>query len=124
MKRRNTAATLAVRSVLEEARTALSREDLQKNLGDNFDRATLYRILNRFHADGLVHRVVGDDGRQYFALCDECSTDEHQHDHFHFRCRVCQTVECLEQEIDVRLPGGYRAEGLNGLVVGVCGRCG
>lgn len=123
MKRRNTPSKTAVLSALSTAQTALSHEKIQEQLAGEVDRATIYRILNRFCDDGMVHRIVADDGKQYFALCEGCTHEEHSHDHFHFRCRSCDTVECLTNEISVSLPEGYRAEGFNGVISGVCRGC-
>lgn len=124
MKRRNTPSKTAVLSALESADTALSHDMLLETLEDTVDRATIYRILNRFCADGLVHRIVADDGKQYFALCEDCShQEEHSHNHFHFRCLNCERMECLSTEVSVNLPAGYRAENFNGVISGVCQRC-
>lgn len=124
MKRRNTPSKSAVLSALESADTALSHDKLLELLDDTVDRATIYRILNRFCTDGLVHRIVADDGKQYFALCEDCShQEEHSHNHFHFRCQNCERVECLSTEVSVNLPAGYRAENFNGVISGVCNRC-
>ena len=87
------------------------------------DRATIYRILNRFSEDGLVHKIIGDDGKQYFALCVNCEKGHHHHNHFHFRCRSCGKVECLREEVRVHLPPGYIPEAFNGVITGQCGAC-
>lgn len=123
MKRRRTVAQTAVMKSLEEARVALSHDQLVGKLAGTADRATIYRILNRFREDGIVHRIVADDGKQYFALCSDCNDGGHNHDHFHFRCRSCNRVECLSSEISVVLPSGYQAEGYNGVIAGVCPQC-
>lgn len=124
MKRRNTPSKTAVLAALESAEAALSHDKLLELLEDTVDRATIYRILNRFCADGLTHRIIADDGKQYFALCEDCSHhEEHSHNHFHFRCQRCERVECLSTEVSVNLPPGYRAENFNGVISGICGRC-
>lgn len=123
MKRRNTATKTAVLSVLEQAGGALSHDKIRERVTGDMDRATIYRILNRFCDDGIVHRIVADDGKQYFALCEDCSHEAHHHNHFHFRCLNCDRVECLTSEISVNLPAGYRAENFNGVISGQCGRC-
>ncbi len=125
MKRRKTQSKTEILNALKTAKSALSHEMLQSELGESMDRATIYRVLNRFCEDGQVHKIVGDDGKQYFALCLNCDTagEEHNHNHFHFRCIECGKVECLQDEIDIRLPKGYRAERLNGLISGLCDNC-
>ena len=123
MKRRNTATKSEILSALEAADSALSHDMIQAEIKTQMDRATIYRVLNRFCDDGLVHRIVGDDGKQYFALCLNCEEKNHKHEHFHFRCLECGTVECLKSEIQVSLPVGYTAQQFNGLISGQCGRC-
>lgn len=124
MKRRNTPSKTAVLSALERANTALSHDKLVESLDGTIDRATIYRILNRFCEDGITHRIVADDGKQYFALCEDCSHEEkHSHNHFHFRCLQCDRVECLSNEVSVNLPTGYQAENFNGVISGTCNRC-
>ncbi|MFS4493887.1 Fur family transcriptional regulator [Maribacter sp. 2308TA10-17] len=126
MKRRNTQSKTEILEILKSSsNSALSHEMLQEKLNSNIDRATIYRVLNRFCDDGWVHRIVGDDGKQYFALCLNCGEkkEEHNHNHFHFRCLQCGTVECLENEIDIALPKGYMAKSFNGLISGYCINC-
>ncbi|MEQ6119820.1 transcriptional repressor [Reichenbachiella sp. MALMAid0571] len=125
MKRRNTQPKLEILSALKSASSALSHEMIQAELTTNMDRATIYRVLNRFCEDGRAHKIVGDDGRQYFALCLNCDQQkqQHKHNHFHFRCVACGKVECLKSEINVTLPDGYISESFNGLVSGHCKSC-
>jgi Fur family transcriptional regulator, ferric uptake regulator len=123
MKRRNTDTQAAILHSLKSAKEALSHERLQAALAIEVDRATIYRVLNRFSADGIVHRVVGDDGKQYFAVCTTCSGNKHHHNHFHFHCRKCSKVECLPDEIEIKLPEGYLTESFNGFISGLCSSC-
>jgi Fur family ferric uptake transcriptional regulator len=123
MKRRQTASKTAILDTLKSSKNALSHEMLQETLDDKYDRATIYRILNQFCEDGLVHKVQGDDGKQYFALCSGCKSQQHEHNHFHFRCTACGMVECLDDQIQLVLPKGYTAESFNGLISGHCQTC-
>lgn len=127
MKRRNTQSKQEILAALRASDTALSHDMIQEELiqaeQTSFDRATIYRVLNRFCEDGIVHRIVGDDGKQYFALCLNCEKKHHKHNHFHFRCLQCGKVECLEKEINVSLPEGYVSENFNGLISGRCSKC-
>ncbi|MEK6151736.1 transcriptional repressor [Flavobacteriaceae bacterium 3-367] len=125
MKRRNTGPKTAVLGALKAANAALSHDMLQSELGTAINRATIYRVLNRFCEDGRVHRIVGDDGKQYFALCLNCDEQKgaHNHNHFHFKCVACGKVECLDHEIAVPLPDGYSLERFNGWISGRCNSC-
>jgi Fur family ferric uptake transcriptional regulator len=123
MNPRNTKAKAAILEALKNAKRALSHEVLQAGLDGEVDRATIYRVLNRCFEEGLVHRIVGDDGKQYFALCINCQEKHHQHNHFHFRCFSCGKVECLPSPVAVELPQGYRSENFNGVISGYCSAC-
>lgn len=123
MKRRNTDTKIAILDLLKNSKKALSQDMLQEALDIEVDRATIYRVLNRFSEDGVVHRIVGDDGKQYFAVCTNCAENNHRHNHFHFRCRSCSKVECLPNEIEIKLPESYHAELFNGVISGICPNC-
>lgn len=123
MKRRNTTSKQEILAVLRKANSALSHDMIQLEVGSTIDRATIYRVLNSFCQDGIVHQIVGDDGKQYFALCVRCEGNKHHHNHFHFRCLECGTVECLKSEIAVVLPTGYTTERFNGVISGRCKKC-
>ncbi|WP_299435027.1 transcriptional repressor [uncultured Maribacter sp.] len=125
MKRRNTQSKTEILEALKSANSALSHDMIREKLSSEMDRATIYRVLNRFCDDGRVHRIVGDDGKQYFALCLNCDEEkkEHNHNHFHFRCLKCGTVECLTKEIEIPLPKGYVSQSFNGLISGICNGC-
>ncbi|OAV45369.1 Fur family transcriptional regulator [Lewinella sp. 4G2] len=124
MARRKTAAQQAVLEILQQNNEALSHEGISERLAAPLDRVTLYRILNRFLDDGLVHRIVADDGRQYFAGCESgCSHDRQAHGHLHFRCVICDKVECLDEPVVYHLPNNYRADNYNMMVSGTCGTC-
>lgn len=124
MKRRKTDSKQEVLSILREAgHTALNHEMIKERLNRDIDRVTIYRILNRFWEDKLVHRIIGDDGKQYFAYCSNCGETKHLHSHFHFRCTECGKVECLEKEVNVALPPQYVLQNFNGIVSGLCPQC-
>ena len=62
------------------------------------DRVTLFRILTAFEKSKLIHSIILDNGKKYFALCNhDCSQlDNHVHNHVHFICEQCNDVSCLE----------------------------
>lgn len=124
MSRRKTNTQQAILSILQSESEALNHEGISARLAEPMDRGTIYRILNRFLDDGLVHRVVADDGRQYFATCEDgCSHDRADHGHLHFRCVICDKVECLTEPVDFKLPAGYRADNYNIMLSGSCDSC-
>ncbi len=129
MKRRNTISKKAVMEILTSTRKALSHDAVEKQLNGEIDRATIYRILNRFCEDGIVHRVTGDDGKQYFAICKKCEDMGAEKNklppdnHFHFRCTNCQTIECLPTLVEFKVPRRYNVDRLNCVLIGICKDC-
>lgn len=123
MKRRSTPAKDAVMSVLASARKAMSQDAIERKINIDIDRATIYRVLNRFCEDGILHRVVAEDGKQYFAVCMKCDEKKLADHHFHFRCTACQTIECLPAPVHFSVPEGYKVENINCILTGICKDC-
>ena len=123
MKRRNTASKQAILDLLAQTGKAMSREAIEKKIDVDMDRATIYRVLNRFCEDGIVHKIVAEDGKQYFAVCIQCDDKSLAQNHFHFRCTQCETIECLPQAVHFSLPEGYVMASVNCVITGVCKAC-
>ncbi len=123
MTRRNTPTKDAVLNVLADSKKAMSQDAIMKKVSVNMDRATVYRVLNRFCEDGILHRIVAEDGKQYFAVCIKCDEKKLADHHFHFRCTRCETIECLPVEVQFSLEKGYSVEGVNCILTGVCKDC-
>lgn len=123
MKRRNTPSKDAVLNLLTDAGKAMSHDAIEKQITVDIDRATIYRVLNSFCTDGLVHRIVAEDGKQYFAICNKCEGKKHADNHFHFRCTVCQTIECLPEMVHFSTPKGYIVSSVNCVLTGTCKDC-
>ncbi|SEL43281.1 Fur family transcriptional regulator, ferric uptake regulator [Aquimarina amphilecti] len=123
MKRRNTATKEAVLSVLNASGKAMSQSAIEKKINVDINRATIYRVLNNYCEDGILHRIVADDGRQYFAICLECDEDRKSLHHFHFRCEKCETISCLPEPVNFSLSNDYIVEKVNCILTGVCKDC-
>lgn len=123
MLKRNTKTKQLILDSLKNSKSAVSQDILLKELGDEVDRATIYRVLNSFCDDGIVHKILSDDGKYYFAFCVNCSEKAHKHNHFHFRCLSCGKIECIPNEIEVKLPAGYLSVNFNGFISGYCANC-
>lgn len=122
MKKRQTKSKKAVLECLKNAeKFGLKSDDIENQLPD-FDRVTVYRILQSFVNDGIIHKVISDDGKFYYFKCNSCS-EIHYHNHYHFKCDTCGKVECMDNEIEVKVPANYRVENINFWISGVCGRC-
>lgn len=123
IKRRNTHIAEAVLEILKNATKALSQDAVLERLALEADRVTIYRVLNRFFEDGIVHRIVADDGKQYFALQQPSAQGKPAAEHFHFRCTTCQSIECMLDSTLPSFPKAYKVERMNCLLIGVCKSC-
>lgn len=124
MKRRNTESQEAVLSILTTSRKAMSQHAIESKMDVEADRVTVYRILNRFVEDGIAHKIVADDGKQYFAVCVKCDAKKKLPDnHFHFRCTQCETIQCMPTIVNFSVPRGYKVEKLNCVLIGICKEC-
>ncbi|UBM57382.1 transcriptional repressor [Marinilongibacter aquaticus] len=108
------------------SRAALSHSDIENTIDDKYDRVTIYRTLKTFLEKGIIHKILDADGGSKYALCkNECSKEDHHHDHVHFKCTQCGNTTCMEQ-IDIPkivLPQGYSREEINLLIEGQCPNC-
>jgi len=122
-KRRKTTAKETILELLARSPRALSQDAIARKIDLPVNRTTIYRILNQFCEDGLAHRVVAGDGKQYFTLCGDCGGKRLPRHHFHFLCTQCGSLECLEQAVQFSLPQGYALEQMNCLLMGICAEC-
>lgn len=119
---RITANRLKILQLLAESQCALSEHDLEIELFDNCDRTTIYRTLNTFFDEHIVHKLVDIDGTTRYIYNEK---KYHSPEHVHFKCNECGVISCLENVSieQVRLPEGYTKTAANFLVVGVCNGC-
>tara|TARA_R110002049_G_scaffold3514_2_gene26320 strand:- start:929 stop:1309 length:381 start_codon:yes stop_codon:yes gene_type:complete len=123
MKRRNTPTKEAVLAVLANTGKAMSQDAIEKKIDIDINRATIYRVLNRFCDDGVLHKVVAENGKQYFALCIKCDENKKPSHHFHFSCLKCETIECLPVQVNFSIPDDYLVENVNCVLTGTCKEC-
>ncbi|MDR1335655.1 MAG: transcriptional repressor [Tannerella sp.] len=123
-QKRNTKTKQRVMAVLSDSSSALCHEDIERKLPEKVDRATIYRILQGFCDDGKVHKISGENGKTYYALCHHCDAGNHSDHHLHFQCVGCETVFCLDEPVSPpALPSGYRALDVSCTVSGYCPDC-
>jgi len=114
-----------VLATLLAAEHALSHHELEQRIDRSFDidRVTIYRVLDWLTAQGLAHRIAGDDRVRRF----NAAGHAHEGDHAHFQCSRCGTVLCLDEfsaAPAVRLPRGFRPQHYELTVKGLCAGCG
>jgi Fur family transcriptional regulator, ferric uptake regulator len=123
---RHTKSRVKILEVFSTTNKALSQQDIENKIGSYCDRATIYRTINSFVEKGVLHKIIDEGMLTKYALCEEaCSHNEHNHNHAHFKCGVCNETSCLH-EIKIQfseLPKGYSYEESNLLIKGLCPNC-
>ncbi|HVF97809.1 MAG TPA: Fur family transcriptional regulator [Flavisolibacter sp.] len=104
---------------------ALTHGDIEKKVGDKYDRVTIYRTLQTFEEKGIIHSIPTADNAILYALCKECEEGHHHDDHVHFICSNCEKTICLDDIVSpkIDLPKGYVADNVQVVIHGVCKEC-
>ncbi len=117
---------LRVLDVISTKTSAISQPELEKILGSEIDRVTLYRILSSFEEKGILHKVFDLNGTATYAFCStKCSAHHHHDQHVHFICSVCNSVFCLD-EIPlpkITVPSNFSLHSIAINAVGICDHC-
>lgn len=125
-KLRVTQPRLAVLDVISNSQAAVSQPELEKLLGHEIDRVTLYRCLAAFEEKGILHKVFDLHGTAAYALCSaSCTTHRHVDQHVHFICTKCNSVYCLDEVLipAVTIPEDYVLDSIGVNVTGTCAAC-
>lgn len=114
---------LEVLAALLAAERTLTHHEVEKrlNLAHGIDRVTVYRVLDWLTANGLAHKIAGDDRVWRY------NAAGHAHEHAHFKCNRCGTVICLDEpgtKPAIKLPTGFRPQQVELTVKGLCAGCG
>ncbi|MCW8312779.1 transcriptional repressor [Sphingobacterium sp. InxBP1] len=129
LKRNNLKVTqprLRVLEIISTKDSAISQPELEKLLGKDIDRVTLYRVLASFEEKGIIHKIFDLHGTATYAMCStNCSEHDHHDQHVHFICRVCNSVYCLDDITlpKVSIPAGFSLEAIAVNALGVCNHC-
>ena len=103
---------------------ALSHSDLENKM-NGYDRVTLYRTLNSFEESGVIHKITDNTGIAKYALCEDCTSDNHQDNHVHFFCLKCHRTYCLDN-VDIpniKVPKNYVVSSRSFTLSGICDCC-
>ncbi|ACZ19825.1 Fur family transcriptional regulator [Thermanaerovibrio acidaminovorans] len=109
---------------LRSAGRPLSYQEIIAGLEPKVDKVTLYRNLDVLLTGRLIHRVLGLDGA--FRYCanpaSQCGCPG---DHPHGLCLRCGRMWCFDGEPmpRVMVPEGFKVEGKQMVVFGICADC-
>lgn len=118
-----TANRIVIVKALAAASRPLSLAELEQKIL-SIDKSNIFRALNIFKANRLVHVIESIEGTKY----ELCHSHHPHHDedlHPHFYCERCQQTFCLDNmplpQVDV--PKGYTVHSINLIVKGICPEC-
>ncbi|WP_165731188.1 Fur family transcriptional regulator [Polaribacter sp. 20A6] len=118
--------TKAVEVLLNEFKNssvAISAKMLINQLDTEFNKTTIYRILDKLEDDGVLHSFLGKDGLKWYAKCTGCSATEHKDVHPHFQCLSCGKVDCLEVKVVIPKIENRQIAFSQVLIQGKCEEC-
>jgi Fur family ferric uptake transcriptional regulator len=92
------------------------------------DRITIYRTLQLFIKQGLVHSIDTASNGTIYALCsNDCKTEMHYDNHPHFYCESCNKKTCNNDFIFSLVPRPnspqYQLNKIEIVLKGLCPDC-
>lgn len=135
---RPTKARLAVLKTIAEANSALSHSEIIEHLTGQkeFDRVTIYRVLDWLTEHQLIHRISGENRAWKFQLSQPRflpangkvikSQVLQNHHHAHLHCKVCGQITCIH-ELEPHFPQAaldrYQVDTIDINIKGICLQC-
>ncbi len=122
---RNTPARRAIISLLKEATSPITAEDLfllVKNFHGSINLSTIYRSLDLFTSKGILNKIVFNDGKARYEL----NRNDHRH---HLICLGCNKtipidncpLRLLENQMEKETE--FSITGHNFEIYGYCSKC-
>ena len=118
--------TKSVEALLKEFKkssVAISAKELIDRLDSEFNKTTIYRVLDKLEEDGVLHSFLGKDGLKWYAKCNDCSAEVHKDIHPHFQCLDCGKMDCLSIPVTIPNIPNRVVEVSQVLIQGRCGEC-
>ena len=121
--KRRTKSVNIILSIFDQSNEALSVVDLVNRLKDDMNKTTVYRVLERLEADGVLHSFSGSNNLTWYAKCNSCSSEHHHDIHPHFECKQCGKVECLDLDIPIPVIKNRTVSETSIIISGQCEDC-
>ena len=127
LKKRNLKATynrLSLLTKMQNNGSAMSYSNIQSTM-QPIDRVTLYRTIEKLKEKGIIHTAFQSNNEIYYAISGmDCSSENHVHNHIHFKCSKCETVTCEDvlNSLNISLPK-HEIHNISVNVKGICEVC-
>lgn len=108
-------------NLLIERDFAISEHEIKENLGEIYDRVTIYRTLKTLEECGIIHKISHSDCCTQYSL----NRPHKNENHSHFHCCNCHNIICLENQatVSITLPQGFTETDLSIVINGLCPKC-
>lgn len=116
----------AVLAELMHRNYSVSLRQVEERLGGAYDRSSVFRALQLFEEQELIHKVPQVGGANQFAINPGVWEAPGSEQHVHFLCTRCERTYCLYEIPLPRVPketSAGRAEEVELLVKGLCNEC-
>ena len=120
---RKTPAVKSLLSEFDQADSAISVIELIRRLDSQFNKTTIYRVLDNLEDDGHLHSFLDNKGNKWYAKCQNCSGEGHSDAHPHFQCETCGKVDCLPVSVDLPHIPNRKITVSQILIQGTCESC-
>jgi len=120
---RRTKSVEALLNEFNKSSSAISAKKLIESLGSDFNKTTIYRVLDKLEDDGVLHSFLGRNGLKWYAKCNDCSSNNHSDLHPHFQCLDCGKVDCLAVSVILPKIPNRKIEVSQLLIQGKCETC-
>jgi Fur family transcriptional regulator, ferric uptake regulator len=137
---KSTSSRHEVLNVLLNTKNPLTHQEILKSLSLNFDRVTLYRVLDWLLKNKLIHKIAGADRSWRFQFNQDVNNllrdsqiksnfkyiKPQPHTHAHFQCTHCGKVFCLENiypKLTNRVPVDFLVDSIELNITGICKTC-
>ena len=123
---RNTAFRKKLLKLFQDSDSSLTVENIKDKIGKKNDKVTIYRALNTFEKNGLIHKVPDRNNLSRYALCNtECNPSNHIHHHAHFICESCHNTLCIEETVfpKIKKIKKFRFKRIELIIQGSCPKC-
>ncbi len=110
----------AVLNALIASDKGLSNQDFAAAIDFDYDRVTLFRVLNAFEEAGILHKLIDNNGNENYAY------NRSTRHHAHFVCNACNRIYCMSGDVNLQylqIPEGFEIDATDIKVRGLCADC-
>lgn len=120
-----TANRILVARELAKASHPLSLRDLEGAMEYSMDKASIFRVLELFTENDVVHAIEDGSRSVKYELCYSDSTHIIADQHVHFYCERCKETYCFKtaKVPQIGIPDGFTPHAINYMIKGICPAC-